>query len=286
MNNKSWKTDYSHISSFKRYFAGKYLGEITPHHIDRLKQELIAKVSPATVNRKLAILKCMYGKAIAWHKFSGSNPAKEIKFLKENNHRLRFLEKEEIGTLIANCSGYLKSIVIIALNTGMRRGEILGLKWQDVDLQRELIHLYNTKSGKKREIPINQEVSTALLNLKRQASGEYLFHHRDGEQILDVKKSFLTALRKSGIKDCLFHTLRHSFASHLVMNGVDLNTVRELLGHQTIFMTLRYSHLSPNHKKSAVDVLNKQFVTNLSPDVSDNSIENSQCSLSPLLVLS
>lgn len=262
VNNRSWSTDYRNLELLKRFFKGKCLDEITPRHIEQFKSEYMARgVAPATVNRKMACLKSMFNKAIAWKRFSGENPVKGIKFFKLNNARKRFLEKEEIARLLTNCRGYLKPIVIIALNTGMRRGEILALRWKDVDLRRGVILLTNTKNGESREVPINEQVKTALLRLPKYSKSEYVFIRKGGEPIADIKKTFSTALKKSGIKDCTFHTLRHTFASHLVMASVDLNTVRELLGHKSLQMTMRYSHLSPNHKQRAVDVLGRRMDT-------------------------
>ncbi len=146
-NNKSWlKTDSQLITVLKRHFSGKYLDEITPHLVEKFKSDRIAEVAPATVNRQLACLKSLFNKAIAWNKFNGSNPVKAVKLFKENNQRLRFLEREEISKLLSVCNRTLRTIVIVALNTGMRRGEILGLKWRDLDVKRGVIYLQNTNS--------------------------------------------------------------------------------------------------------------------------------------------
>lgn len=209
-------------------------------------------------------MKCLFNKAIAWSKYNGKNPVKGIKLFKEQP-RLRFLEKEEIFKLLANCDEHLKPIVIVALHTGMRKGEILNLKWHDIDFRRDLIYLYQTKNGERREIRINNEVKSTLLKVKKRPDSQYVFCNKNGEPYGDIKKSFFTACKKSGILQISgfrFHDLRHTFASHLVMSGVDLNTVRELLGHKTLDMTLRYSHLSQDHKKRAVDLLGERISTN------------------------
>ena len=146
-------------------------------------------------------------------------------------------------------------------------GEIFGLKWQDVDFKREFIYLYNTKNVDQREVPLNENVKRVLIQIKRHPKSEYVFCNTDGSQRKDIRFSFFTALKKSGIKEFRFHDLRHTFASHLVMAGVDLNTVRELLGHKTIKMTLRYSHLSPYHKRRAVDILGEKIVPTQSPNI-------------------
>jgi integrase len=174
---------------------------------------------------------------------------------KEKAIHLRYLEKEEIRRLVENCNPALKSAVILAVNTGMRHGEIFNLKWHDIDFKRDVICLLETKSGQKREVPMNELVKNELIKVRKHPKSPYVFCHHDGQKVKDVRKSFWTALKKSGIKDFRFHDLRHTAASQLVMAGVDLNTVREILGHKTIEMTLRYAHLSPNHKKRAVDIL-------------------------------
>ena len=251
---KSYYTDEKIIGLLKKLFEGKCLHQITTLDIEKFKSERIKKVSPATVNRTLAVLKSIFNRAIAWGKVD-SNPFRGVKLFKENNQRLRFLEQEEIPILLSRCCEHLKPIVILALNTGMRKGEILGLKWQNIDFKRNIIHLFKTKNGEKREVPLNDISKGALVAIIKHTDSPYIFCNKDGKPYGDIKKSFLTAVEKSGIIDFHFHDLRHTFASHLVMAGIDLNTVRELLGHKSLEMTLRYSHLSPDHKKRAVDVL-------------------------------
>ena len=157
--------------------------------------------------------------------------------------------------LLSKCNKRLKPIVIIALNTGMRRGEILNLRWRDIDIKRGIIYIRNTKSKENREIPVNEQVKTALIRTRKHPASEFVFHHKDGSQIKNIKKGYWTALNKSGIKGANFHTTRHTFVLHLVMAGAGLNTVREFLGHKTLKITLRYAHLSPTHKKRAADTL-------------------------------
>lgn len=267
VNNKSWHTfDAKNIVILNRFFGGKCLHEITPRMIEQFKAQRAEIVKPSTINRNLAGLKSIYNKAIAWKRFSGTNPVKEIKLYKENNQRLRYLEKEEAIRLISNCDGFLQPLIIVALNTGMRLGELKQLKWRDVDYKREIIYLRETKNGKTREISMNEHVKNAFIQIPKHHDSSYVFCKQDGKPFGDIRKSFWTALRKSGIKEFHFHDLRHTFASHLVMSGHDLNTVRELLGHKTIQMTLRYAHLSPKHMKHAVDSLGKVFDTRLTQE--------------------
>ena len=143
----------------------------------------------------------------------------------------------------------------------MRRGEIFGLKWHDIDYRRGIITLLDTKNGQKREVPMSDTVKNAVIQVRKHPESAYVFCNEYGQPRHDIRKSFSTALKKSGITNFRFHDLRHSFASQLVMAGIDLNTVRELLGHKDITMTLRYSHLAPRHKQHAVDILSKKMDT-------------------------
>ena len=264
-NSRSWKkADLHNIKRLKAFFGSRYLHEITPLLIERFKNDTSKVVSPSSTNRALTRLKAIFNKAIVWKKFNGDNPVKGIKFFKENNIRLRFLEKEEIARLLSNSNDYLRPIVIVALNTGMRRGEIYNLKWHDIDFKRSIIYLLQTKNGEKREIPMNETIKAELIKVRKDPNSPYVFHNDDGRPFYNLRKSFFTACKKSGIINFRFHDLRHTFASQLVMSGVDLNTVRELLGHKSLEMTLRYSHLSLDHKKRAVDILASQMVPNWS----------------------
>jgi len=275
---KSYDTDCKIVGLLNKFFGGKYLYEITSLDVERFKSTRAKEVkkakskdgkeqfiSPATVNRALAVLKSMFNKAILWNK-AESNPCKGVKLFKENNQRLRFLEKEEVGKLLDNCCEHLKPIVVVALNTGMRKSEILGLRWRDIDIKRGIIHLFDTKNGENRDVPMNEITQKTVISVLKHPDSQYIFCNNEGQPYGDIKKSFLTAIKKSGIVNFHFHDLRHTFASQLVMSGVDLNTVRELLGHKSLEMTLRYSHLSPDHKKRAVDILGKRMDTFWTPE--------------------
>ena len=138
----------------------------------------------------------------------------------------------------------------------MRKEEILSLRWdKNVDLTHGFILLEKTKNGKRREIPINQTLRNTLQGLIRHIHSPYVYTNKEGERFKEIKRSFNSALRRSGIKDFTFHDLRHTFASQLVMAGIDLTTIKELLGHKTLAMTLRYAHLAPSHKQKAVEML-------------------------------
>jgi integrase len=140
----------------------------------------------------------------------------------------------------------------------MRKSEILTLKWDDVDLRHDLITVRNTKNGEPRRIAINGTLRETLSNIMRRLDVAYVFFDcATGKPYGNVMKSFSTACRRSGITDFHFHDLRHTFASQLVMAGVDLTTIKELMGHKTMAMTLRYSHLAPKHMAAALEILDQ-----------------------------
>lgn len=241
-----------------------HFGNLPLRHFNTLSVEqyqtiLINKgLKPATVNKHISILKAMIKKAVDWNMVEDGTlkRVRKVKQLTENNKRLRYLSKEECYTLINSCDPHLKPIVITALNTGARKEEILSLEWDNVDLKHGFILLDKTKNGDRREIPINETLRATLQNPMRRLDIPYVFYDPvDGKRYKDVKRSFKTAIKRAGITDFRFHDLRHTFASQLVMSGVDITTVKELLGHRDIKMTLRYAHLAPSHKVKAMDIL-------------------------------
>lgn len=230
---------------------------------------------PASVNRIVAVLKHMFTKANEWEMVDDQvyKKVRQVKLLEANNRRLRFLSKEECKSLIDACNDHLKPIIITALNTGMRKGEILSLKWdKNVDLRHGFILLEVTKNGERREIHINDTLKDVFLSLPRRIDGGHVFYDPiTGKPYQDVKRSFASALKRAKITDFKFHDLRHTFASHLVMAGVDITTVKELLGHKSLTMTLRYAHLAPNHKSKALDILDQTLNENSTSHLLHNS---------------
>jgi len=246
--------DRVNIAHLKSFFKEKHLFEITAQMIEKYKAMRLEKVAPATVNRELASLKHMFTKAIEWGLVK-TNPAKGVKRLKEPPGRLRYLKTEEIKKLLDACADHVRSIVIAALNTGMRKSEILNLCWREVDLKNRKITVINAKNNETRVIPINKTLYEELLTLSQKLKGEYVFSNRNGDPFGDIKKGFSAALERAGIEDFRFHDLRHTFGSHLVMQGVNIKTVQQILGHKDIKMTMRYSHLSPEYVHKAMEKL-------------------------------
>jgi integrase len=252
------RRDRFNINHLTKAFKGRYLFEITPQMIEKYKAKRLENVAPGTVNRELACLKHMYTKAIEWG-YLKNNPAKQVKLLKEPPGRVRYLKSDEVKALIDSCSGHIQSIVITALNTGMRKSEVLNLTWEDIDLNNLNIKVRNTKNNEMRIIPINQTLFDELSARYGEATNGYVFSSRNGRPFVDIKKGFSGALKRAGIRNFRFHDLRHTFGSHLVMQGVDLRTVQQVMGHKDIKMTMRYSHLSPEYVQEAIRRLDKSW---------------------------
>ncbi|GLI53721.1 tyrosine-type recombinase/integrase [Thermodesulfovibrio yellowstonii] len=275
----------SYYESMKKYFLNvlpEWFKELKLKQIGLKETEYLQnyflqkKYSIATCNRYISILKASFSKAYDWNLISEYRlkEIKKTKPLKGETKRLRYLTKEEIDRLLYHCDHHIYPIVFTAFHTGMRKGEILNLKWSQIDLRNGLILLDKTKNFERREITITESLKNLFkqLHSKRRLDTDYVFVNPDtGRRYFDLKRSFTSACKKAGIKDFHFHDLRHTFASHLVMSGADLKTVQELLGHKSLTMTLRYSHLSQAHKKEALKALERNL--GHSP-LTDNSLLN------------
>jgi integrase len=271
-------------------FLTTKLSDLSPWMFEKWRTTRLKKTGakPATVNSHLAMLKAALAKAVAWHLLQ-TNPLADVKPIKaDKTGRVRYLtpaEEERLRKALtarddkrrarreqanawrrergyaewpADNANHLTPIVLLALNTGLRKGEILALCWADVDLAaaRLTVRGEGAKSGQTRHVPLNTEAVGVLRDWKAATAAdvtEYVFTGRnEGEALDDVKKAWLPLIKAAKVERFVFHDLRHTFASKLVMAGVDLNTVRELLGHADIKMTLRYAHLAPEHKAAAV----------------------------------
>lgn len=237
-------------------FGDQYLFGITHRQIEQYMKERIDKggVKGSTVNRELACLRHMLNKATEWG-YLDENPAKGIKMFKESPGRIRFLEPTEIDKLLKECPPYLKPIAVTALNTGLRQSEILGLKWSNVNLRTRTMMVLQTKNNEPRFVPINETVHRELKRLYVRRHGDFVFCDKSGRPYGKVYRGFKAACRRAGITDFTFHDLRHTFASHLAMADTNIRTIQELLGHKSIKMTMRYSHLSQQHLQEAVGLL-------------------------------
>lgn len=265
VNKRSWRSDEYRSRVLVASFKGKAFRDITPIAIEQFKSERLSTStkfgrsrSPNSVNRELELLSRIFSMAVD-NELAATNPCRKVRKLRVDWQRDRYLSPEEEELLMSAFDErypHLKPIVVIALNTGTRRGEILGLRWDEVDFTRNDISVQRTKSGKPRSVPMNSRVRQLMLEL-RAASPEatYVFGGPTGKGLTDIKHGFGSALRRAGITNFRFHDLRHSAATRMAMAGVDIFTVSSILGHATIQMTMRYAHATDERKRSATEVL-------------------------------
>lgn len=272
----------------------KPLTELCAFDMERFKaRRLKAGRKPSTVNRDLSRIRGALSRAVDWgmlpeHPMRTVKPAKgaddsRVRYLSQDEERrLRTaLQEREEQRRRSRDSGnawaqersrplralwpqdgytdYLAPMVLLAINTGMRRGELLGLRWAEVNLDRKLLTVAaaNAKSRRARHIPLNSEATSTLMRWRGAGAraGDLVFPSPAGGRMGNINSSWEALCEAADLADFRFHDLRHTFASHLVMAGVDLNTARELLGHSDICMTLRYAHLAPNKLAEAVSKL-------------------------------
>lgn len=272
-------------------FMDLQLSDVSPWKVEKWRAgRLKSGTAASTVNRNVTMLKAILQKAVEWDLIA-VNPLAKVKPLKTDQAaKVRYLdadeefrlrealdsrearmreERRQYNTWLAarhlapypnldavSFADYLKPMVLLSLNTGLRRGELFNLRWEDIDFQRQTLTVVGAtaKSGKTRHIQLNRGALTTLHDWKAQAVSHagLVFESSDGGRFNNVRKSWAGVLATAKIERFRWHDMRHHFASWLVMSGVDLNTVRELLGHGDIKMTLRYAHLAPQVKADAV----------------------------------
>lgn len=313
---KSGKKTLAHIHRcFVKPFGEKPLIEFTPALIDQWRTQRLKKgCSTETVNRDIATFKAAISKAVLWGLIE-KHPLEKFKLLKsDRSGKIRFLssvEEQRLREAAINrevaikaerdraniwrkergyelhqdlnqfaFADHLRPMILLSLNTGMRRGEIFSLQWDNVNLEHALLTIEGAyaKSGKTRHIPLNTEALQVLKSWRRQTSSAatLVFPNKDGKRFDSIKKGWAGIINTANIKNFRWHDLRHHFASRLVMADVDLNTVRELLGHSDMSMTLRYAHLAPEHKANAVEKLVANVISKKVHQVQNQSDTNSQ----------
>jgi integrase len=278
---KSKKSCDNESGFFKNWIAptlgNRLINEITPDLLEQIKKLMSeAGKKPRTIHYVLAIIRQIFNYAINRGLYAGDNPINKIKKPANDNRRMRFLTQKEAAILLNHLknrgSQQMHDIALLSLHCGLRAGEIFKLQWNDVDFSHGLLSIKDTKSGRNRSAVMTREVRKMLeIRAKNSDRSRFVFASAGGNSLKEISNSFaktVDILRfNDGIDDSrqkvVFHTLRHTFASWLVMSGVDLYTVQKLMGHSTIAMTERYSHLAPNHLKKAVGIfeanLNKYF---------------------------
>ena len=252
----------------------KPINKISPFDIEKIKHNMMAKgLSNRSVLYAIAVVKHSLNRAIDWGILNSVNPATKVKTPKVNNRRVRFLSVEEANALLNEVkkrSQQTYEICLLSLHTGMRAGEIFNLKFQDLDFKNRLIYIRNPKNGEDRVSYMDDDVYE-MLSVKDGKPDEYVFKTSTGKKIDSISRTFLRAVKRLGLNDgitspkekVVFHTLRHTFASWLAINGVSLYTIKELLGHKSITMTERYSHLSNETRRKAIETLSKVINSNV-----------------------
>lgn len=276
-----------HLLYWKSQIGARLLSDVTPDLIGRVRDQLLNEPyittrnvrgraieterhrTGATVNRYLAALgHCLTVTVKEW-RWMESNPMQNIKKSGESKGRVRFLNDDERERLLEACRGsqnpYLYSVVILALSTGMRKSEIMNLTWADIDFGRQRLILHETKNGERRAVHLAGRALEILQGLKeqkvRRIDSNLVF---PGIQAMNkgpasLRTAWLFALKKAEVADFRFHDLRHSAASYLAMNGASLMDIAAVLGHKTLAMVKRYSHLSDTHVGGVVESMNKKI---------------------------
>jgi len=263
----TYETDTYWAKHLRRSFGSMPLKDMTPDKVATyLENKLADGLKPATVSHHLALLKHSFTMAVKWGLLP-ANPLRDVRLpVKVNNARLRYLTPEEIDRLLAACPSHLRPIVLTGLHTGMRKGEILSLKWEQVDLNNRVALLGDTKNGEARGVPLNSTMLALFKELQAEqgrSGGVSLWvfvNPNTGKPYRrDANTAWRTARKKAGITNLHFHDTRHTTASHLRMQGADLLTIQEILGHKDLRMTARYAHVGQAHNLAAVGLLEKAY---------------------------
>ncbi|ENQ8062030.1 site-specific integrase [Vibrio parahaemolyticus] len=276
MNPKRAKQSYSCIANSFEHLMDKPLTDIKAWDIQQwISERRKLGRAPATIEYCVNRLRAAFNRAVEWE-FIDSHNLSNVKLIKQDNTRIRYLTQEEEKRLLDGIQDrnqrirqsdgnteklrfvdFFEPLVITAMNTGMRKGELLTLKWEHVSFPNRYLTIRseNAKSKKTRTIPLNDTVLNLLEDWRAQNPGADFVFVSNNQPITYFQYPWQTLLKQAGIENFRFHDLRHHFASRLVMAGVDLNIVRELLGHADLKMTLRYAHLAPAHKAAAVNLI-------------------------------
>jgi len=274
-NKKSWKHDDFRSRPLLAAFGNKRLCDISSFHVEAYKRKRLKTPvrkhekslkpdkarTPATVNRELALLSAIFRVAIK-HKQASINPCSEVEYAKGEKSRRRFMTFEEedrlMGVLIGDRS-HLRDMVLVALHTGIRQGELFNLTVSDVDVERAEILIRETKNGEPRVVPLNAVAEEIVLRLRQRAIANkhslLFLNPHTGLKYLRVTSSWRTACKLAHISDLRFHDLRHTFGTRAIENGATLAEVKEVLGHKSIKTTEGYVHATEKGKRRAVEAV-------------------------------
>lgn len=225
-----------------KHFANKKVYEITTENIQSFYNNILATTSPSTANRYFSLIRAIFNKADDLGLYTGRNPCKGVSRRPDNPPRERYLTKEEIVNMIKQAPNNLSALIICAITTGMRRGEILNLDWKDINLESNTIYIHESKANKPRRIPIINTLKNVFLKLKPKKEGK-IFNITKPALRYRIRKFF----NSLGLEDFRLHDLRHSFASLFEAETSDNVALQEILGHSDPSLTKRYTHLGEKH---------------------------------------
>lgn len=261
-----------HLRYWKARLGTYALADVTAALIVQGRNELLASktrrdtpMANATVVRYMASLSHAFTVAVKDWQWLDDSPMRKVSKPREPRGRERFLSDDERDQLLQACkastSRFLYTVVVLALSTGMRRGEIMSLRWSQIDLPRGRVLLYETKNGTSRAVPLSGLAHTLVsaLTKVRRIDTDVVFYSNMGNQPVDLTKPWTTAISKAGLTDFRFHDLRHSAASYLAMNGATTIEIAAVLGHKTLQMVKRYSHLANSHTSQVVTAMNEKI---------------------------
>lgn len=266
------------LAWWRQQLGAHYLTDITAEKLNKCKRLLMVKprsnksggkpITPATVNHYIISLSAVFGYARKELNWLRTNPVNEIAKLELKNSRIRYLSKAERENLLSACQltdkrkRFLYPLVLLALSTGMRKGEILALRWRDVDLVKGILRVEDSKNGEKRSLPLTGRALAVLKEIGkvRRLDTDLIFSREDGKAPLEFKRQWEGAIAAAGIKDFRFHDLRHTAATYLLESGATLPELSALLGHKTIQMVKRYAHLADNHARQVVEKMNRRVL--------------------------
>ena len=251
------KEQKSKLNYWLETLDNKPIVEITTTDISSPLNDLSKHLSNATVNRYKAAISVVFSYACREYGLL-NNPVKNIRSKRENNERIRFLSNSERSALFGACRGSqwtkLYLLVLLAITTGARKGELMNLRWKDIDFDRKTAYVETTKNGQPKVLPLTDEVAAELRRFKDQEP-ELIFNSQiKPDKPYEFYKLWRKALKEADIKDFTFHSCRHTCASYLAMSGASLLEIADVLNHKQIQVTKRYSHLCIDHK---IKLINK-----------------------------
>ncbi|MDR0581145.1 MAG: site-specific integrase [Holosporaceae bacterium] len=268
VHRKTWtNTIHVYNTLYKPKLGSKPINEITTLELQSIINQYSDKVTPATLLTFKAIIRQIFFFAKEHNLYFQTNPALKVHTPDFDNKRTRFLTEEEVDRLLTELKEndrQAHDMALLSVFTGARASEVLSLRWENVDLKNNMVTFIETKSkNKTRHVPLPKPAQEMLKLLNKDSNQGFVFKNREGKPLYRIPDIFEKAIYKlelnKGIEDtrqkAVFHTLRHTYASRLVMRGADLYSVQKLLGHYRPEMTQRYSHLAPEHLKKTASLL-------------------------------